>query len=112
MSWSQPFDVDFTFYEDLTGSTSAADFAHTLTKLDRHNFSNLQPQNIMAEDAVLTRLLNQWETLSIAVWECCTALPDLIPYIQDCVQVSLDSLSHFRLGEKVFPRIRGLTGGC
>ncbi|KAF7586715.1 hypothetical protein BBP40_008413 [Aspergillus hancockii] len=86
MNWSLPFDMDFTFFENLTGSTSAEDFARTLTTVDERSFSVLKPQNVMAKDAVLTRLLTDWETLSIAVWECCTALPDMIPYIQDCVQ--------------------------
>ena len=84
MNWIQPFDIDFSLYEDLTGSTSAADFARTLTNADERSFSALTPQQIMA------KLLTKWESLSIEVWECCTALPDMIPYIQDCVQVRVD----------------------
>lgn len=87
MDWIQPFDIDFSLYEDLTGSTSAADFARTLTNADERSFSALTPQQVIAEDPVVTKLLSKWESLSIEVWECCTALPDMIPYIQDCVQV-------------------------
>ncbi|PIG89913.1 hypothetical protein AARAC_003491 [Aspergillus arachidicola] len=89
MNWIQPFDIDFSLYEDLTGSTSAADFARTLTNADERSFSALTPQQVMAEDPVVTKLLAKWESLSIEVWECCTALPDMIPYIQDCVQALL-----------------------
>lgn len=89
MDWIQPFNVDFSLYEDLTGSTSAADFARTITTVDERSFSALTPQQVMAEDAAVKRLLTEWESLSIDVWECCTALPDMIPYIQDCVQALL-----------------------
>ncbi|KAE8354249.1 hypothetical protein BDV28DRAFT_131347 [Aspergillus coremiiformis] len=89
MNWVQPFNVDISFYEDLTGSTSAADFARTITNADERSFSAITPQQVMTEDAVFQRLLLKWESLSVDVWECCTALPDMIPFIQDCVQALL-----------------------
>ncbi|KAE8147800.1 hypothetical protein BDV25DRAFT_159603 [Aspergillus avenaceus] len=89
MNWSQYFDVEFSFLEDLTGSTSAEDFARTLTNVDERKFSALAPQHIITDDPIVKQILAQWELLTVHVWECCTALPDTIPYIQECVQALL-----------------------
>jgi hypothetical protein len=38
-------------------------------------------------------LVEEWGLLSTAVWECCSALPDLVPYLQECAEVRTDLLS-------------------
>ncbi|PYH92686.1 hypothetical protein BO71DRAFT_356806 [Aspergillus ellipticus CBS 707.79] len=86
MNWTRPFGVEFTFLEDLLGSTSGADFAHTITNYDVRAFTGLSQKSFVEPDGFIKGLLTQWETLSTTVWECCTGLPDQIGNIQDCVQ--------------------------
>ncbi|KAL4892915.1 hypothetical protein BDV59DRAFT_202275 [Aspergillus ambiguus] len=86
MDWSRPFNVEFSFLEDLLAATSPKDFARTLTTADEGMFGKLTVQSILGEDAVTRRILVQWDHLSIDVWECCTGLPDMIATIQECVQ--------------------------
>lgn len=88
MDWSRKFDTAIPFLEDLLMSTSAVDFARNLTSNDEDDFEKLSEQNVIAEDAVVRRLVAKWHMLSIEVWECCSALPDLISDIQECIQVS------------------------
>lgn len=88
MDWTKCFDTSVTFLEDMLSSTSAMDMAHTLTSTDEGYFSELNPQNIMMESPVLRQLNVEWHSLSVAVWEVASALPDSISYIEECVQVS------------------------
>lgn len=87
MDWNQCFDTSVTFLEDMLASTSAMDMAHTLTSTDEGYFSELNPQSIMTESPVLRQLTVEWHSLSVAVWEVASALPDSISYIEECVQV-------------------------
>lgn len=65
------------------------DLARTLTGTDEMDFSSLSRQSIVADDIVVKRLLSNWHSLSVSVWECCSSLPDImIPYLRECAQVS------------------------
>ncbi|EAW09278.1 uncharacterized protein ACLA_034810 [Aspergillus clavatus NRRL 1] len=86
MNWDQPFNTAVCFLDDLLASTSASDFARTLTNIDEGHFSQLTPQDMIEDSPMVAQLAEEWELLSTATWECCTALPDLIPYIQECVE--------------------------
>ncbi|RAK96544.1 uncharacterized protein BO80DRAFT_458858 [Aspergillus ibericus CBS 121593] len=86
MNWTKPFAVDFSFLEDLTASMSADDFAKTITTGDQSCFSGLTQKSFVEPDAVIKRLLVTWELMSMAVWECCTGLPELIEYIEELAQ--------------------------
>ena len=88
MDWKTPFDTTLSFLDDCLVSSSAADLARTLARADKADFSQISRQSLVTEDAVVQRLLANWHTLSISVWECCSALPDLIPYLRECAQVS------------------------
>ena len=88
MDWNKCFDTSVTFLEDMLASTSAMDMAHSLTATDEGYFSELNPQSIMTESPVLRQLTTEWHSLSVAVWEVSSALPDSISYIEECVQVS------------------------
>ena len=93
MDWNQPFDTSIIFLEDCLNSTSAIDLARTLTGADEVDFGDLTRHNLIAEDAVVKRLLANWHILSISVWECCSALPDMMtPYLRECAQVSPQSI--------------------
>ncbi|KKK13868.1 hypothetical protein AOCH_001522 [Aspergillus ochraceoroseus] len=85
MEWTRPFNVAFSFLEDLLGSTSSMDFARTLTNADERDFSGIVEQGIF-DQSLIQRLCIQWELLSLDVWECCTALPDMVGSIQECLQ--------------------------
>ncbi|KAL2831176.1 hypothetical protein BDW59DRAFT_7874 [Aspergillus cavernicola] len=85
MNWSQEFTIAFSFLEDILRSTSSTDFARILTCTDERDFAELAEEE--AFDKILAnRLSIRWELLSIDVWECCRALPDMIEYIQECLQ--------------------------
>ena len=88
MDWNKCFDTSVTFLEDMLASTSAMDMAHTLTSTDEGYFSELNPQSIMMESPVFLQLTAEWHSLSVAVWEVASALPDSISYLEECVQVS------------------------
>ncbi|KAL2868427.1 uncharacterized protein BJX67DRAFT_57538 [Aspergillus lucknowensis] len=85
MKWSRPFSIVFSFLEDVLASESSMDFARTLTGTDERDFSKLVDQEVF-NSTLANRLSVQWEKLSIDVWECCRALPDMIEYIQECLQ--------------------------
>lgn len=89
MDWNRRFETSVPFIDDLFASISASDLARTLTNLDEEDFSGLSRQNIINDDVIVRDLIAKWNALSTAVWECCTALPELTGYIQECVQVSL-----------------------
>ncbi|KAL2000457.1 hypothetical protein VTN02DRAFT_3045 [Thermoascus thermophilus] len=86
MDWNRKFETSVPFIDDLFASISAGDLARTLTSSDEEDFSRLSRQNIINEDALVKDLITRWNALSTAVWECCTALPELTGYIQECVQ--------------------------
>jgi hypothetical protein len=88
MDWKTPFDTSIPFLDDYLDSTSPADLARTMNGVDEHLFAELTREILITEDAVVGRLQTQWRTLSTSVWECCSALPDLIPYLQECAKVS------------------------
>ncbi|EKV18972.1 Guanine-nucleotide dissociation stimulator CDC25 [Penicillium digitatum] len=86
MDWKTPFDTSTFFLDDYLESTSPKDLARSMRGLDEHNFAELTRQRSIPEDDVMRQLVAHWHTLSISIWECCTALPDLIPYLQECAQ--------------------------
>ena len=88
MDWQTPFDTCIPFLDDYLESTSPKDLAESMRGIDEHQFAELTRQSIMTEDFIVEQLKIQWRELSVSVWECCAALPDLIPYLQECTQVS------------------------
>lgn len=88
MDWKSPFDTGILFLEHCLSSSSPEDLAHTLISSDEVDYAGLSRQNILANDAVVKSLLANWHILSISVWECCSALPDITPSLRECAQVS------------------------
>lgn len=86
--WKKPFDSTFSFLEECFISSSASDLARTLTDMDKGDFANLSQQSIMAQDTIVTDFLDNWNALTVSVWEVLCAIPDLAPYLQECAQVS------------------------
>lgn len=89
MEWHVPLDTSILFLEDCLNSTSPKDLARTMTGTDELDFSGLSQQSILANDTFVQGLLTNWHGLSIAVWECCAALPDIVPFLRECAQVSM-----------------------
>ncbi|KAL2808390.1 hypothetical protein BJX63DRAFT_35459 [Aspergillus granulosus] len=96
MKWSQPFSIVFFFLEDILNSTSATDFARTLTTADEREFAGLIDQGTFDEN-LAHRISVRWEKLSIDVWECCKALPKMIEYIQESLQPLLADRNYHSL---------------
>lgn len=88
MNWKTPFDTSIPFLEDCLTSSSPADLAQNMKSLDEHHFAEITRQTLLTDDVAVKKLLVHWRALSISVWECCCALPDLIPILQECTQVS------------------------
>ncbi|CAI7578262.1 unnamed protein product [Penicillium glandicola] len=97
MDWRTPFDISIPFLDDYLESTSPTDLARSMRGLDEHHFAELTPQSLIAEDAVVGQLQSHWRILSVAVWECCAALPELIPYLQECAQCLLTTRNYHSL---------------
>ena len=89
MDWETPFDTSLTFLEDCLTYSSPMDLALNMKSLDEHQFADVTRQKLVTDDAVVRQLFAHGRTLSVSVWECCCALPDLVPYFQDCIQVSI-----------------------
>ncbi|KAL5332826.1 hypothetical protein BJX70DRAFT_406907 [Aspergillus crustosus] len=85
MNWTRHFSVSFSFLEDILESTPTNDLAGTLTSNDEKEFAKLFEDQTF-DHSMAKRLALRWEVLSIEVWECCKAVPDLIEYIQSSLQ--------------------------
>ncbi|KAJ5692362.1 hypothetical protein N7462_001785 [Penicillium macrosclerotiorum] len=97
MEWTKSFDTTILFLEDYLNSTSPMDLASTLTGADEIDYSRLSRQSIATNDAHVRGILENWHTLRISVWECCSALPDTVPYLRDCAQRLLSSHNYHSL---------------
>ncbi|KAJ5602078.1 hypothetical protein N7510_011612 [Penicillium lagena] len=84
INWHLPFCTDVLFFEYLT-SESAEDHARDLTMKNSRDLTNLLTQDLEWVDIVKS-LVTNWNDLSFSVWECCSGLPELIPYIQKCAK--------------------------
>ncbi|KAJ6133351.1 hypothetical protein N7471_008566 [Penicillium samsonianum] len=94
MDWKTPFDTSLPFLDDYLESTSPTDLARSMRGVDENHFSELTRQSLIAEDVIVGQLKIQWRELSVSVWECCAALPDLIPYLQECAQSLLKTRNY------------------
>ncbi|CAG8043419.1 unnamed protein product [Penicillium salamii] len=97
MNWKTPFDTSLAFLEDCLTYSSPMDLALNMKGLDEHQFAEITRQALVTDDAAVRQLFVNWQTLNISVWECCCALPDLIPYLQDCVQNLLATRNYHSL---------------
>ncbi|KAJ5118895.1 Guanine-nucleotide dissociation stimulator CDC25 [Penicillium atrosanguineum] len=98
INWHAPFNTEILFLEDCFNSTSPMDLARTLTGTDEIDFSSLSRQSIVADDVVVKRLLGNWHSLSVSVWECCSSLPDImIPYLRECAQILFNKCNYHSL---------------
>lgn len=91
MEWHVPLDTSILFLEDCLNSTSPKDLARTMTGSDELDFSGLSRESIVANDILVRGLLTNWHGLSMSVWECCAALPDIVPFLRECAEVSISS---------------------
>ncbi|KAJ5116225.1 hypothetical protein N7456_000573 [Penicillium angulare] len=110
MDWYTPFDITNSFLEDCRNSTSAKDLARVLTSADEVDFAPLTRQSITTGDVMTKRIATNWNNLSLAVWECCTAIPDLTTYLRDCTQASLQNAT-FRDNKKEIPISNPIVDG-
>lgn len=102
MDWNHKFETSVPFLDDLLASISPADLAHTLHRSDESDFARLSRSQITVEnEPTVDALHNKWHKLSCAVWECCTALPELVGYIRECIEVGSQAIKTIP-----FPRLR------
>ncbi|KAJ5124193.1 uncharacterized protein N7515_008018 [Penicillium bovifimosum] len=86
MDWQTPFDTSMPFMEDCLTSSSETSLARNLSTQDEQRFAEMTRRNFVAGDAIVGELVAHWHALSTSVWECCAALPDMIPDLQACAQ--------------------------
>ncbi|KAJ5396897.1 hypothetical protein N7509_005010 [Penicillium cosmopolitanum] len=95
--WDRQFDASYPFLEDCLGSSSPSDLARTLTTLDKGDFAHLTRSSIIAHDETTKGILANWEDLTVSVWECCSAIPDLTLYLRECAQSLLQRQNYHSL---------------
>lgn len=88
MNWTQPFETRLPFLEDVFLSTDTHDLARILTSTDQASFVGLTRQDIVNGSPRAKKLQENWQSLSMEVYECCSAVPEIIPYFQETMEVS------------------------
>ncbi|KAH8703708.1 hypothetical protein BGW36DRAFT_287136 [Talaromyces proteolyticus] len=105
MDWHKKLDTRVPLLDSLLASLSAADLARSLTRSDESKFAQLSRDKLMSEDnPTVEALHDRWSILATSVFECCTALPEIVPYIQQCAEI-LHSLRNYN---STLALIRGL----
>ncbi|OKL63559.1 hypothetical protein UA08_01929 [Talaromyces atroroseus] len=95
VDWYKKLDTRVPFLDNLLASLSATELARSLNRADQSMFSQLSPEQLMNEQSpIIEALHTRWCDLVVAVWECCTALPDHVPWIQECIEI-LHSLHNY-----------------
>ncbi|KZN87804.1 hypothetical protein EN45_063650 [Penicillium chrysogenum] len=96
MNWFAPFETSLPLLEDCL-SSSATDLATALTQTDKCLFERLSRETLIAEDAMVLEPLIHWQVLSNSVLECCSALSDLVPYLQTCTLELYEARNYYSL---------------
>jgi hypothetical protein len=90
MDWHKKLDTQVPLLNSLLVSDSATDFARSLTRSDESKLSQLSREKLMDDKNPMVMALHErWSTLSTNVYECCTALPEIVSYIQQSAEVFL-----------------------
>ncbi|KAJ5475438.1 hypothetical protein N7539_007725 [Penicillium diatomitis] len=97
MEWRTPLDTSILFLEDCLNATSPRNLARTMTGTDELDFSGLARQNIITNDVFVQAILTNWHDLIMSVWECCVALPEVVPFLQECTQILLETRDYHSL---------------
>jgi hypothetical protein len=93
MNWFEPFETSLPLLEDCL-SASATDFAAALTQTDKCLFNRLPRGTHTEEDAMVLEALIHWQRLIDSVRECCSGLPNLVPYFQKSILVRNPTIEH------------------
>ncbi|CRG82879.1 Piezo-type mechanosensitive ion channel component 1 [Talaromyces islandicus] len=95
MDWHKKLDTQVPLLNSLLASHSATDFARSLTRSDDSKLSQLSREKLIDDkNPTVEALHERWSTLSTNVYECCTALPETVPYIQQSAEI-LHSLRNY-----------------
>lgn len=88
VDWHTRIDTRAPFLNNLLASLSATELARSLSRADEAMFAQLSREQLANKHSPIIEALHaRWCDLAVAVWECCTALPDIIPWIQECIEV-------------------------
>lgn len=89
IDWKKRLDTRAKYLDDLLAALSPADLARSLTRSDQTMFASLSREKFVSEqDPIVETLHTRWSDLAVSVRDCCTALPEFVPFIQDCIKVS------------------------
>lgn len=95
VDWHKRLDTRAKYLDDLLAALSPTDLARSLTRSDQSMFAQLSREQLMDEQSPITETLHKrWCDLVMAVKECCTAMPEFVQFIQECIQVSVSSSPH------------------
>ncbi|KAL4924876.1 uncharacterized protein BDV17DRAFT_201029 [Aspergillus undulatus] len=96
MNWTKPFSIAHSFLEDIRTADDYVDFARNLTENDEQVFLAFVEEEDFDYN-LANRLSVRWELLSIEVWDCCRALPDLMGFIQKSLTTLFEQRNYHTL---------------
>ncbi|EEA19511.1 conserved hypothetical protein [Talaromyces marneffei ATCC 18224] len=88
VDWHKRLDTRAKYLDDLLAALSPTDLARSLTRSDQSMFAQLSREQLMDEQNSITGVLHtRWYDLAMAVRDCCTAMPEFVQLIQECIQI-------------------------
>lgn len=105
VDWQKKLDTRVPFLDDMLAAHSAKELARSLARADESMFSQLKDRNQLTNElranqsTVIESIHTRWCNLAEAVWECCTALPDHVPWVQECIEVGFHDMSSVYLNQ-------------
>ncbi|KAJ5885143.1 hypothetical protein N7495_009653 [Penicillium taxi] len=97
MDWNSPFNTTSLLLEDYIHSGVPADLAHILTSTDEMDFEGVSSQAIISNEPEVRRLIKNWHTLSISVWECCSASPEMTKFLRETTPILYSKRNYYSL---------------
>ncbi|PCH00491.1 Guanine-nucleotide dissociation stimulator CDC25 [Penicillium occitanis (nom. inval.)] len=88
VDWNKRLDTRAKYLDDLLAALSPTDLARSLTRSDQSMFAQLSREQLMDEQNPIAEVLHtRWCDLVMAVREYCTAMPESLQSIQECIQI-------------------------
>ncbi|EED13825.1 conserved hypothetical protein [Talaromyces stipitatus ATCC 10500] len=88
VDWNKRLDTRAKYLDELLKALSPTDLARSLTRADNQLFGQLSREALTDDQNTIPDMLHaRWGDLVMAVRECCTAMPDFVQFIQECIQI-------------------------
>ncbi|EED11795.1 conserved hypothetical protein [Talaromyces stipitatus ATCC 10500] len=88
VNWNKRLDTRAKYLDEWLKALSPKDLARSLTRADNQLFGQLSREALTDDQNKIPDMLHaRWGDLVMAVRECCTAMPDFVQFIQECIQI-------------------------